>query len=74
MNRLEAFEMWQFRKLPKISWTEHVTNEQVLRRIGRDRKLLTIMKRRKTGYLGHIYRGPKYLHVCKANHRRKNGW
>lgn len=60
MNRLEAFEMWIFRRLLKISWTQHIPNDEVLRRVRRERELLTTIKRRKTAYLGHIYRNNKY--------------
>ena len=30
IKRLEAFEMWVWRKMEKVSWTEHKTNEEVL--------------------------------------------
>lgn len=60
MQRLEAFEMWIFRRLLKIPWTRRITNENVLRMMGTDRELLQHVKQRKTGYLGHVYRGEKY--------------
>ena len=60
MRRLEAFEMWLMRRMLRISWTEHITNETVLRRMNVDREILGIVKRRKTSYLGHIYRGSRY--------------
>ena len=28
IRRLEAFEMWTWRRMEKISWTEHQTNEE----------------------------------------------
>ena len=31
---LEAFEMWTWRKMLKISWTEKVTNEEVPVKLG----------------------------------------
>ena len=30
IRRLEAFEMWIWRRMEKISWTEHQTNDEVL--------------------------------------------
>jgi len=27
IRRLDAFEMWMWRKVEKISWTEHIANE-----------------------------------------------
>jgi hypothetical protein len=29
-KHLESFEMWYWRKMEKISWTDHVRNEEVL--------------------------------------------
>nr|CAH7744318.1 unnamed protein product [Callosobruchus chinensis] len=40
INRIEAFEMWTLRRMLKISWTEHVRNDDVLRMAGlEDREL-----------------------------------
>ena len=60
MNRLEAFEMWCYRRLLKISWTQRVTNKAVLQRLNKERELLLKIKKRKTAYLGHIVRNEKY--------------
>ena len=35
-KRIEAFEMWCYRRMLKIRWVEHITNEEVLNRIGRE--------------------------------------
>jgi len=32
-RRLEAFEMWIWRRIEKISWLDKVTNEEVLGRV-----------------------------------------
>lgn len=60
MRRLEAFEMWLYRRMLRISWTQHITNQAVLNTINRDQELLTTIKKRKTSYLGHIMRNDKY--------------
>ncbi|CAH1284537.1 unnamed protein product [Diabrotica balteata] len=59
-KKLEAFELWIYRIMLRIPWTARVTNEEVLRRIGRDKKLLRTIKVSKTAYLGHILRNDKY--------------
>jgi len=41
IRRLEAFEMWIWRRMEKISWLDKVTNEEVLRRVNKDRQILT---------------------------------
>ena len=35
---LESFEMWCWRKMEKISWTDHVRNEEVLFRVNEQKK------------------------------------
>lgn len=60
MNRLESFEMWMFRRMLRIPWTARVTNDEVLRRMARERQLLRTIKHRKTEYFGHIMRNSKY--------------
>src|SRR6218665_1256167 len=35
--RLEAFEMWIWRRMERISWTEHISNEEVLTLVGEER-------------------------------------
>jgi len=34
---LESFEMWYWRRMEKISWTDHVRNEEVLQEARRTR-------------------------------------
>lgn len=63
INRLEAFEMWTYRRILKVSWTSHTTNEEVLRRLGTERELFKLVKVRKTAYLGHILRNSKYRYA-----------
>lgn len=60
INRIEAFEMWTLRRLLRIPWTEHATNDEVLRRARVDRQLMDTVKQRKVSYLGHILRGRQY--------------
>ena len=37
---LESSEMWCWRRMEKISWTDHVRNEDVLLRVNEQRKIL----------------------------------
>ena len=48
--------MWCWRRMEKIKWSEKVTNEQVLDRIGEKRTLLNNILRRKAIWIGHILR------------------
>ena len=44
---LESFEMWCWRRMEKIKWSEKVTKEHVLERIGEKRILLNDILLRK---------------------------
>ena len=55
-RRLESFEMWCWRRMEKISWTDHVRNEEVLLRINKQRNILHEIRKRKANWIGHILR------------------
>ncbi|KAF6202919.1 hypothetical protein GE061_003326 [Apolygus lucorum] len=53
--------MWCLRRMFRISWVQRVRNTEVLCRAGlEDRQLFKDVKRRKIGYLGHVFRGDRY--------------
>ena len=56
-DRLEAFEMWIWRRMEKISWKDLKTNEEVLRLVGEERNLVKTIEKRKKNWIGHIVRG-----------------
>jgi hypothetical protein len=37
---LESFEMWCWRRMEKISWTDHVRNEEILLRVNEQRNIV----------------------------------
>ena len=39
-KHLESFEMWCWRRMEKISWTDHLRNEDVLFRVKEQRNIL----------------------------------
>ena len=51
---LESFEMWCWRKMEKISWIDHVRNEEVLLRVNEQRNILREIRKRKANWIGHI--------------------
>jgi hypothetical protein len=53
---LESFEMWCCRRMEKISWTDHVRNEEVLLRVNEQRNILHEIRKRKANWIGHILR------------------
>jgi hypothetical protein len=53
---LESFEMWCWRRMEKISWTDRVRSEEVLHRVKEERNILHTIKRRKANWIGRILR------------------
>ena len=49
---LESFEMWCWRRMERISWTDHVRNEEVLLRVNEQRNI----RKWKANWIGHILR------------------
>ena len=57
LDKIRAFEMWCYRRLLQIRWTDRVSNEEVLRRMNVTPMLLTIIAKRKAALFGHVARG-----------------
>ena len=47
---LEIFEMWCWRRMEKISWTDHVRNEEVLLRVNEQRNILHEIRKQKANW------------------------
>ena len=63
-RRLEAVEMWFYRRMMRIPWTARVTNVEVLRRGGVERCLVQKIRRRQLKFLGHIVRAEELESDC----------
>src|SRR5688572_6975549 len=46
IRRLEAFEMWIWRRMERVSWMERRTNEDILQMVDEKRSLLGIIRSR----------------------------
>jgi hypothetical protein len=55
-KHLESFEMWYWRRIEKITWTDHVRYEEVLLRVKVQRNILQEISNRKANWIGHILR------------------
>jgi hypothetical protein len=77
-KRLSALEMWCYRRMLRISWTEKITNEEVLQKAEIKKRLYTTIQTKKLQYFGHIIRQngePLYRTVLegKVNGTRGRG-
>ncbi|CAG9832782.1 unnamed protein product [Diabrotica balteata] len=60
LKRIEAFDLWLYRRVLKISWTDRIINKEVLDRVGKETELITTIQTRKLEYLVHVMKEPKY--------------
>ena len=56
VKRLEAVEMWLWRRMMKVPWTARLTNEEVLIMVGESRQLMQMVRCRQFKFFGHTMR------------------
>ena len=61
MRRIEACEMWLWRKMGKVKWSDRKTNEEVLQMVSEERSLLCKILSRKKNWIGYVLRGEGLL-------------
>jgi hypothetical protein len=55
-KHLKGFEMWCWRRMDKISWPDHVINEEVLLRVKEQRNIPHEISKQKANWIGQILR------------------
>jgi len=55
-KHLESFEMWCWRRMENICWTDHVRNENALIRVKDQRNIPHEQRKRKANWICHILR------------------
>ena len=55
-NKILAAEMWFLRRMLRVSFKEHKTNDQVLCEANTSRKLFNKIKQRQCRFIGHVMR------------------
>lgn len=72
-RRINAFEMWCYRRILRISWKDRRSNAEVLQKMKTKRRLLPTIVKRKLQFAGHILRGSGGLLSTAALEGRING-
>ena len=76
-QRIDAFELWCWRRLLKVPWTARRSNQSILREINPDYPLEGLMLRLKLQYSGHLMQTDdsleKSLMLGKIEGRRRRG-
>ena len=76
-RRIDAFELWCWRRLLKVPWTARRSNQSILKEISPGISLEGIMLKLKLQYFGHVMRGvdslEKTLMLGGIGGRRRRG-
>ena len=76
--RIDAFELWYWRRLLRVPWTARRSNQSILKEISPDYSLKGLMLKLKLQYLGHLMWRPdsleKTLMLGEIEGRRRRGW
>ena len=75
-QRIDAFELWCWRRLLRIPWTARRSNKAILKEINPEYSLEELMLKLKLQYFGHLIRTDsleKTLILGKTEGRRRRG-
>ena len=53
-RRMDAFELWCWRRLLRVPWTARKSNQSILKEISPERSLEGLMLKLKLQYFGHL--------------------
>ena len=77
-QRIDAFELWYWRRLLRVPWIARRSNQSILKEISPRCSLEGLMWKLKLQYFGHLMRRTdsfeKTLILGKIEGRRKMGW
>ena len=77
-RRIDAFELWYWRRLLTVPWTARRSNRSILKEISPEYSMEGLMLKLKLQYFGHLMRRTdsfeKTLMRRKIEGRRRRGW
>ena len=77
-HRIDAFELWCWRRLLRVPWTSRRSNQSILKEINPEYSLERLMLKLKLQYFGHLMSRDnsleKTLMLRKTEGKRRRGW
>ena len=77
-RRVDAFELWYWRRLLRVPWTARRPNQSILKEISPERPLEGLMLKLKLQYFGHLIQRTDWLEktliLGKIEGRRRGRW
>ena len=55
-QRIDAFELWNWRRVFRVPWTARRTNQSIVKKINPEYSLEGLMLKQKLQYFGHLMR------------------
>ena len=76
-RRIDAFELWCWRRLLRVPWTARISKQSILKEISPEYSLKGLMLKLKLQYFGHLMQrtdsSEKTLMLGKIEGRRRRG-
>ena len=76
--RIDAFELWCWRRLLRVPWTTRRSNQSILKKISPEYSLEGLMLKLKLQYFGQLMQRTDFLEntlmLGKIEGRRRRGW
>ena len=76
-QRIDAFELWYWRRLLRVPWTEKKSNQSILKEISPEYSLEGLMLKLKLQYFGHLMKRvdsvEKTMMLGRIEGRRRRG-
>ena len=77
-RRIDAFELWCWRRLLRVDWTARKSNHSILKKINSEYLLEVLVLKLKLQYFGHLMQRTnlleKTLMLRKIESKRRRGW
>ena len=76
-QRIDAFELWCYRRLSRVPWTARISNQSVLKEINSEFSLKGLILKLMLQYFGHLMQRAnsleKILMLGKTEGKRRRG-
>ena len=77
-RRIDAFELWYWRRLLRVPWTARRPNQSIVKEVSPEYSLEGLMLKLKLQYFGHLMQRTdsleKTLMLGKTEGRKRKGW
>ena len=73
-RRIDAFELWCWRRLLRVPWTPRRSNESILKEISPEYSLRGLMLKLKLQYFGHLMRRRSCKEIQPVHSKGDQSW